>query len=246
VAKTAPNKSNTRFFGALVLIGLAGIGILGYALARPATPIKPVDPNLPAGTAQGYLLGNPDAPVRVMEFADFECPGCAQWSAITEPDVRARLIQTGQVAFYFFDFPLDSHRNSWPASNAVACAADQGKTWEMHDRVLETQFQWNTQATANPRSVLRRIAGEIGVDTKAWEECFDSQKHYPRIKANLEEGVKRGVRGTPSFVIGGMLMPFEEAMTYDRFKAYVDTAAAAAAAAAKQPRGAKAAGKSAP
>ena len=237
MAKSVQKKSGSRFVGMLVVIGIVGIAVLGYTMSRPRAGVGPVDPNLPAGTAEGYLVGNPDAPVQVIEFGDFECPACAQWSNLTEPDVRERLIQTGQISFRFFDFPLDMHPNTWAASNAAACAADQGKFLEMHDRIFATQDQWDGRATSNPKRVLQRLAGEIGANVGDWETCFDSQKHYPRIKANLEEGVRRGVNSTPTFIIGSTMYPGN--IPYDEFKKYVDQAAAAAA-----PKAAKAPAKS--
>lgn len=240
MAKNVRKQSNTKFVGGLVVIGVIGVAILGYAMSRPRAGIRPVDPNLPAGTAEGYLLGNADAPVQVMEFGDFECPACGQWAALTKPDVRARLINTGIVSFRYFDFPLDMHPNTWPAHNAAACAADQGKFEEMHDRIFATQDRWHTGATRNPKPVLEREAAAIGLDMTAWNECFDSQRHYPRIKANLEEGIRRGVGQTPTFIIGSTMVPGN--IPYDEFKRYVDAALTAATAAGKA--GPKAAAKS--
>lgn len=230
MSKKVRKKSGSRFVGSLVLVGIVGIAILGYTASRPRAGITPVDPNLPAGTAEGYLIGNPDAPVQVIEFGDFECPACAQWANVTEPDVRERLIKTGLISFRFFDFPLDIHRNTWPASNAVACADDQGKFIEMHDGVFATQHQWDGLATSNPKKVFERVASGLGLNMDEWESCFDSQKHYPRIKANFEEGVRRGVGQTPTFIIGSTMYPGN--IPFDEFKRYVDEAVAAAAAAA--------------
>jgi protein-disulfide isomerase len=225
VAKPVRKQSNTRFVGALVAIAVIGVGILGYTLSRPSAGIKPVDPNLPPGTAEGYLLGNPDAPLQVIEFVDFECPICAVWSQVTGPDVKSRLIATGQISMRIFDFPLDMHPNSWPASNAVACAADQGKFEAMSDQVFGLQDQWSS-ATGHrdPRPGLEKAAKATGVDMTAWTTCFESQKHYPRIKANLNEGVRRSVGGTPTFVIGSKMVT--QQLPFDAFKKMVDEAIA--------------------
>jgi protein-disulfide isomerase len=231
VAKPVRKQSNTRFVGALVVIALVGVAVLGYAVSRPRAGIKPVDPSLIAGTAQPYTFGNPDAPVRLIEFADFECPGCAQWATMTEPDVMERLVNTGVVHFQIFDFPLDMHANAWPAHNAVACAADQGKFDAMHMAVYNTQSDWSAQyGNTNPASGLRKAAQASGVDLAAWDACFDSQKHYPRIKANQQEGLKIGVRGTPALVIGKTLY---EGMPYDAIKRIVDSLVAINAAESK-------------
>jgi protein-disulfide isomerase len=230
--KNAKKQSNARFVATLVVIGIAGIGVLGYALSRPSPATKPVDPNLIASTAQPYIIGNPDAPVKIIEFADFECPGCARWSQMTEPDVRERLVNTGMVSLQIFDFPLDMHAHAWPAHNAVACAADQGKFDAMHTAVFNTQEDWSRQfGPTNPVPGLRKAAEVSGVNLGAWDTCFEGQKHYPRIKANQEEGLKLGVGGTPAFVIGGTL--YSEVLTYDQIKKVVDSLLAMNAAASK-------------
>lgn len=223
-------KSNSRFIGVIVGVAVIGVAVLGALVSQPRAGIKPVDPNLKPGTAEGYLIGKADAPVQVIEFGDFECPACGTWATITEPDVRSRLINTGLIAFRFYDMPLDVHRNTWPASNAVACAADQGKFLEMHDLVFANQDKWNGEATGNPSKPLRQIAQQAGVDLGKWDACFDSQQHYDRIKANLQEGVRRGVGQTPTFIIGSKMIP--GGVPYDEFKRYVDEAAAEAAKAA--------------
>ncbi len=224
MAKNVQKQSNARFVGVLVLVAVAGVATLGYLIAQPRAGIRPVDPNLAPGTAEGYLAGNPNAPVQVIEFGDFECPACGQWSAVTEPDVRARLISTGQISFRFYDFPLDMHRNTWPASNAAACAADQGKFWEMHDQLFATQDQWNGEATRDPTKVLQRLARSIGLDMEKWQQCFDSQVHYPRIKANQEEALRRGINQTPTFIIGSTVYP--GAVPFDQFRRAVEDEAA--------------------
>lgn len=229
MAKPVRKQSNARFVGALVVIALVGVGILGYALSRPRAGIKPVDPNLPPGTAEGYLIGSANAPLEVIEFVDFECPICAQWAQVTGPDVKSRLIATGQISLRIFDFPLDMHPNAWPASNAVACAADQGKFEAMADQVMALQDKWAyASGHRDPRSGLEEAARGAGVDLGAWTTCFESQKHYPRIKANQNEGLRRGVGGTPTFVIGSKQLT--ERIPYDEFKRLVDEAIAEKAA----------------
>jgi len=241
VAKPVRKQSNSRFVGILVAVGVAGVSFLGYTLSRPREGIRPVDPNLVAGTAEGYLVGNPDAPVKVLEFADYECPVCAQWAQVTEPDVKERLVKAGVMSIRYFDFPLDNHPNSWAASNSVACGADQGKFEAMKDQVYALQGEWSfATGHRDPTDGLMAAAKNAGLDMALFETCYDTQKHYPRIKANLLEGVRFGVSQTPTFVIGGTVVPGR--IPYDQFKQLVDSAAAAVAATSKS--GAKAPGKS--
>jgi len=235
--KPAKKPGSRRFASVLIVIAIAGVGVLGWAVSRPKAGAIAVDPSIPAGAPEGYLLGNADAPVQVMEFADFECPACGHWSAVTEPDVRERLIKTGVVAFRFYDFPLSMHRNTWSASLAAACANDQGKFWEMHDAIFANQNEWNGETTANPRRPLRRLAEQVGLNLDTWDACFDTQKHIPRIKGNEAEAMRRQVGQTPTFIIGSKMIP--GAVGYDVFKVYVDSALAESATKAKAAPGPK-------
>ena len=196
-----------RFYGVLALVGIVGIAGIAYLATRPKNAVREVDPNLPPAVAKGYLLGNPSAPVTITEFADFECPACANFATITEPDVRTRLVETGKANVRFFDFPLDIHKNTWQASHAAACANDQNKFWEMHDRLFAGQHEWNGDATGNPTKVHRGYAQQLGLDVKKWEECVESQVHQPEIAANRAEAIRLGVGSTPTFIIGGKMVP---------------------------------------
>ena len=131
----------------------------------------------------------------------------------------ARLVATGEVRFRFMDFPLSSHQNSAAAHNAAACANEQGKFWEMHDAIYRNQDRWNGQATSDPRRQLKQLAGDVGADVKKWEECFDSGRLLPQIAANRREGERLRVQSTPSFKIGGQIIP--GSMTYDQMRQMV-------------------------
>jgi protein-disulfide isomerase len=215
------------FIPILIVIAVAGASILGYVLSRkPAeAEFKPItiDP-AKAGTEHGYLLGKADAPVKILEYADFECPACGHFATVTEPDVRKRLIDTGIASLTFLDFPLSQHRNSQAASNAAACADEQGKFWPMHDALFNGQPDWNTQATNNPKPVFQKYAAAIGIDMARWESCYDARKYQHRIEANYASGERLKVGQTPTFVVGGKMVV--GAPSYDGLKAVVDSVAA--------------------
>ena len=223
VKKSKHKKSNTPFYAALVVIAVVGIGALAYVASRPKNIATTVDPaTVVSGEPQGYLLGKPDAPVQVIEFADFECPACGQFATLAEPDIRKRLIEPGTISYRFYDYPLAMHKNTWHASNAAACADEQGKFWEMHDQLFNQQDRWNGQATSRPKSQFQEYAKAIGIDVNKWEQCYDARKYEPRIKANEQMAIKRGASQTPTFVIGNKMIG--GAISYDRFKAMVDSA----------------------
>ena len=218
-------RSTKQFYLALAAIAVIG-GLLIWRTAGNANS-RVVALNVKATPAQaeGYLMGNPDAPVQIMEFADFECPACGQFATVTEPDVRKRIVETGLASYRFFDFPLtEIHKNTLAASNAAACAADQKKFWEMHDQLYMHQPEWSTEATSNPKKFFERYAGQIGLDVGTWSKCYDAEPHLQRIMSNRAEGERRNVRQTPTFVIGTKMIP--GSLSYDMIKAYVDTAAA--------------------
>jgi len=218
------------FWVALGVLALLGIAGLSWMASRPKTQVTRLDPNLPAMKAEGYLLGSPNAPVEVIEFADFECPACGQFATLTEPDVRTRLVNTGQVRVRYIDYPLPMHKNTWDASLAAACANDQGKFWEMHDALFANQDRWNGEATRRPRGVIADLAKGIGLDMTKYGSCMDADTHRAKIQSHLAEAEKRNIGQTPTFVFNGTVVP--SALAYDRFKAYVDEAAKAAPATA--------------
>ena len=219
-------KNSTRiFYLALAVVAIAGIGALSYMSRRPADrEVSPVDSTLPKVQSNGYLIGSAGAPLEVIEFGDFECPSCARFATLTEPDMRARLVDKGIIRFRFIDFPLSMHRNTWPASRAAACADEQGKFWEMHDQLFETQDQWNGEATNNPNAIFKQLAGKIGLNQQQFDQCVDSKKTQAKIQAHAELAMQQHIAATPSFIIGGKIV--EGPRPYDEFKAIVDSALA--------------------
>lgn len=222
-ASTRPKKPYWIF----IVVAVVGASILAYTMSRKpavpdAAPAAPPDPAT-AGPPQGYLNGKADAPVKIEEFADFECPACGRFATITEPDLQKRLIDAGLASLTYYDFPLPQHRNSQSASNAAACADEQGKFWPMHDQLFGGQDQWSTEATDKPKPKFMSYAAAIGLDAAKFEACYDAHKYQKRIDANLAEGLRRHINSTPTFVIGGK--SYANAMSYDELKALVDSAA---------------------
>ena len=213
-------------------LGLGAVAVLAAGAfvmtgGEPKPDTFPVDPNAAPVTAEGYLMGDPNAPVEVLEWADFECPGCMQFATLTEPDVRERLVRTGQVKFRYFFFPLtEIHRSAASAAFAAACAGDQNKFWEMHDAIYAGFNDWAMGRARDPKNVFENYAERIGVDVGTWSSCYDSDKHRATIQSHVTAGVQRGVQSTPTFVIGGTQK--SGALAYDQFKAYVDSALAKA------------------
>ncbi len=219
--KSVQKTKNQSFVGILVGIAVVGVGVIGYLITSASqSQVIKFDDTIPIAKAQSYLVGREDAPVQVIEFADFECPLCGSFAQVSEPDIRQRLIEPGTVAIRFYDFPLPMHKNTWAASNAAACANEQNQFLAMHDRIFAGQTEWNTAATTKPKGAMVGYAKELGLDVKKFEECYDSQRMIPRIKGNAAEAQARRVDGTPTFIIGDKL--YSGDLPYDKFKALVD------------------------
>ena len=215
-------RSNRPFVIALGVIAIVGVLALAWSATRTKHGVTDVDLKADPTQARGYLLGDSTAPVQILEFADFECPACAQFATLTEPDVRKTLVTTGKASYRYFDFPLPMHKNTWAASNAAACADEQGKFWEMHDMLFTNQDRWNGAATSSPKGALKGYAQSLGLDVPKWEKCYDEERYRPRIASNRAEAERRHVESTPTFVIGGKMIA--SAITFDQFMKYVDDA----------------------
>jgi len=220
----APNLK--LFYFGLVVVAAVGGGAIFFAKGTTGSPVRAALPLAPGDTAAppGYVLGNPTAPVEVEEYADFECPACQQFAVLTLPDVRDRLINTGQVRWRFRDFPLyQTHFKSPAAHEGAACAAEQGKFWEMHDQLYYNQNKW--VEARNTEKAVREYARSVGVDLGKYDECVESHRYQARIAASAKVGESRGVNSTPTLIVGGMMIA--GGLTYDSLKTLITKAASA-------------------
>lgn len=224
------SKPGAAFWAAFAVILVGGVAVLGWLSGRTQETVVQMDPSLPAVAVEGYTYGDAKAPVEIIEFGDYECPACGQFAAVTMPDIKSRLVQSGRAKFTFYDFPLDMHRNAWAAALAAACANDQGKFWEMHERIYMGQLEWNTQATSTPKKIFAGYAKQLGLDGGAWETCYDERRHLAKIQASRKEAEARRLPGTPAVIVDGRLIT--RGLSYDLIAQLVDSAYAAKTAAA--------------
>ena len=142
------------------------------------------------------FLGQKNATVTVVEFSDYQCPFCARHVQQTLPLLRKEYVDTGKVKYVFRDHPLESiHPAAFKAAEAARCGGEQGKFWEMHDKLFSNQ----TKLTA---ADLAAHAQEVSLDAAKFKECLDSGRQAGKIRTDLADGAKAGVRGTPGFFIG--------------------------------------------
>ncbi|HUM70714.1 MAG TPA: thioredoxin domain-containing protein, partial [Chloroflexota bacterium] len=193
------------------------------AEAQPqAQPQEIVIPT-PAAIALGandiaFALGDPNAPVQIVEFTDYQCPYCQQHSAQTLPQIVQEMVENGRVYYVFKDFPLDIHPEARVAAKAVRCGGEQDAFMEMHDAVFNSQEQWGGQGES-AGDVFAMLAADLGLDGDTFATCYASSDQDDLVQANFEEAIALGVRSTPSFFFNGYLA--SGAMPFDSFEQIV-------------------------
>lgn len=172
------------------------------------------------------MKGDPDAPITIIEFSDFQCPFCAKFHQSTLPLIEQNYISIGKVNFVYRDFPIQSiHPNAVTAALASECADDQGKFWEIHDMIFENQRNWQGLQISQSTSIFKEYAIEIGLNTDEFDSCMTSGKHFEEIQNDLNDGVAYGVTGTPGFFVGNEKIGFTKltgAQPFSTFQRVID------------------------
>lgn len=141
--------------------------------------------------AVGYSPGR----LVLAEFADFECPFCGRHARETSSALRREFVDTGKIEYVFLNFPLESiHPSAFKASEAVECARDQGKLWDMYHLLFENQ-------AALRASDLQQYAETISLDRTLFSTCLDGIV-ADRVRHDVAEGERVGVSSTPTFLVG--------------------------------------------
>lgn len=199
------NAGVNRFYLVLALVAVAGLGALGYLVTRPSSVSIPANVTIQASDTsgfRGYIKGSPSAPVEITEFADYQCPFCQTFATLQMPTIQERLIDSGRLRWRYRDFPLQQHAFARLAAHSAACADEQGKYWDQHNRIYEGQQDW---AAGNAGSLFRRYAQAAGLDLGRYDACMKAGKYAGRIQASYNEGVQLGVSSTPTLLVGNRL-----------------------------------------
>ena len=208
--------------GILFLLLLASIYTSGFGLfdksptggtvidnpqAQPNAPEPNIIDTSKWDLSREPILGKEDAVVEMIIFDDFQCPFCARFEQQAFLDIKKEYIDTGKVKFIYMHLPLGFHPMAQPAAEATECAHEQGKFWELHDKIFENQASLNEDN-------LKKWAEEIELDMDKYNTCYDTGKYSERVKEEMSLGQQSGIQGTPSFLINGKLavgaIPFED------------------------------------
>lgn len=190
----------------------------GLGLTDTTKPAKVLD----VSVDDDPTLGNSKAKVTIVEFSDFQCPFCRRFWKETFPVLKNDYIDSGKVKFVYRDFPLQFHPGAEPAAQASECADDQGKFWEMHDKIFEEQEKQGSGTIQFGVTDLKKWARELGLNTAVFNQCLDSGKYKAEVAKDLADGQSYGVSGTPSFFINGKMLV--GALPYENFKAEIEAA----------------------
>ena len=178
-----------------------GRALIAFGFLCAISGLAPV--TLRAQSAESVLLRGDGAPFKgpenaslaVIEFSDYQCPFCARHVRETLSRLDKEYIETGKITYLFRDFPLESiHPQAFKAAEAARCAGEQGKYWQMHDRLFANQ-------KALGRRDLSRHAQALELEVASFDRCLDSGKQAAKIRGDIEDGLALGVKNTPSFLL---------------------------------------------
>lgn len=153
-------------------------------------------------TAMGSpILGDPSAPITIVEFGDYQCHQCYNWFHNTKPAIMKDYIETGKANLVFVDLAFLGS-DSPKAAQASYCAEDQEMYWEYHNLLYNSQEPTIDNGWANSER-LKAFAFSLGLDMDLFDSCLDSGKYSKRVQYNVQQARDHGVRGTPGFFIVG-------------------------------------------
>jgi len=199
----------TKFYYILGIVAVIGVAIVAYSVGSQAMSTAATQPVDVEGLddmtelvklAQGVTTGDQNAPITIVEFADYSCPGCGQFALTVKPQVLSQFVETGKAKFVFYDFPLTSiHPHSFLAARAARCAGDQGKFWEFQDLLFRHQAEWATKNSI--QGDLDNFAEQSGLDLDAFNSCVNSDAHADVVSANMRLGYELGINATPTVMV---------------------------------------------
>jgi len=204
------------FYVVLAVIAIVGVGLLATANQRSSagTSRPSITTTIPLDTLPAR--GKADAPVTVVEYADFQCPACGVFANTLEAGIIKDYVDTGKVRFVFHDFPLPQHANAIAAAEAARSAGDQGAFWPYHDLLYAKQAEWEN--SSEPLTLFVTYAEQLKLDRGEFETALNSHTHQATITQLYQDSSSGGVNQTPTFAIDG------KAYYADELRAALDVA----------------------
>ena len=201
-------------------------GVVVVALVAVALIVMLNQGNEPSPAASDVVpleksYGAEDAPVVVVEYADFQCPYCRQFAMEAGKQLKEDYADQGKVRFVFRHLAFIGDESTW-AAEASECANEQDRFWDYHDKLFEEQAGENQGAFS--RDNLKRFAVELGLDSEQFNECLDSGKYESLVRDELKDAQQRRINSTPSILVNGQLI--QNGSNYQVLQAAVEAALA--------------------
>jgi protein-disulfide isomerase len=171
------------------------------AAIRGGTPPSPVESvqNVQIVVRDALVRGSSDAHIALVEYSDFECPFCGQHSRTAYPELLTAFVDTGRIKYVLRHLPLERlHPRAFDAAVAAECAGDNGRFWEMHDRLFAAQEKL-------AKTDLLGHAQALQLDVVRFETCLSSARTRGIVKDDLDEANRLGITGTPTFFVGELV-----------------------------------------
>ena len=174
----------------------------GAPAAAPVT--APVDAHVSMVLGDSPALGSADAPLTLVEFADFQCPFCRRFHTTVFDDIKKNFVDTGKLRYVSRDLPLPMHKHATQAANAARCAGEQDQFWAMRHVLIVNSHKLE-------HDDLVTYARELHLNQGAFRRCLDGNKYDAAVQQDAAVAAQIGITGTPSFVLGETVKegPFE-------------------------------------
>ncbi len=184
---------------ALVAIATAAAAVaIHWVTSKPPAAVAPVQTKPEAG---GKELGSPDAPVTIEVFSDFRCKYCGDLALLIKPKIVSEFVDKGTVRIVYRNFPVLGPVSE-QAAEASECAADQRRFWAYHDALFARLSRGELRGSGD----LDSAAKEVGLETARFAQCLRTGQTRQRVQADLDLGVRLGVRGTPTSFVDGQYL----------------------------------------
>ena len=206
----------------IYMVGAQNRGTMGAQqgnVEQALTPSKALELS-----ARDVILGDPKAPVTLIEYGDYQCPYCARFFVDAEQKIRNAYVKSGKVRMVFRNLAFLG-TESTDAAQAAECAKDQGKFWPYHDAIYAAEHEDGEERNGNlNRNFFLTIAKDAGVDIAAFTSCFDSKKYVAQVQSDNENAHAVGADSTPTTFINGEKI--QGALPFASFQAVIDKALA--------------------
>ncbi len=227
--------------GLVTIVAFLFAFLIIWPMVKPITGISPLVPN-PRPQAQANNMGDPNAPIKIIEYSDYQCPFCKRFTTETEALLVNNYIATGKVYFTYHSAGNwvsgnigGGQTESEDAAKAAYCAGDQNKYWEMHDMLFSNVLGEDVNSFSDRR--LGAIAEAAGLDMAQFNDCYSSNKYQQQVDQDFEDAQNAGISGTPYFVLTytkangevAPAQPIEGAQPFDVFKQAIEAALAESA-----------------